>query len=267
MDENAREILAKQLKALKDAVTMTQLSKAIEEMLAFEKRLGKRTETELTAIKTAVDSAISRVQTIAKEESTEAKQEIMDSCDSMMNEMRLTHEAMMAECDGKMSSLVQPEDGEDGEKGEKGDKGDKGERGEKGEKGDTGPQGPAGRNGMPAPSRGIFLKVNGVKQGIVNELNIVGSGVSITNVNGLPTVTFTGGGAGSTTPIQESGTISNLTNIVTLSQTPVSGTFMLYINEAFVDPSRYSLVGLVVTMGSALDASYTGLRYTAIYQY
>lgn len=113
MEEDARQTLAKQLKAIKDAVTMTQLSKAIEAMLLFEKNLGKRTETELTAIKKAVDTAIERIQTIAQKESETSKQEIMDYCDNMMNEMRLTHESMMAECDQKMSEVKDGEDGMD----------------------------------------------------------------------------------------------------------------------------------------------------------
>lgn len=111
------------------------------------------------------------------------------------------------------------------------------------------------------------MQDEGIDLGLLKIINFTGAGVSVTRIGDTAIVSITGGGVGSTTPIQESGTISNLTNIVTLSQTPVSGTFMLYINEAFVDPSRYSLVGLVVTMGSALDASYSGLRYTAIYQY
>ena len=114
MNPEALQKLKEKLTAIDNAVTIEELKKAVEAMLSFSVKLQTKTETELTAIKTAVDSAISRIQTLAKEESTEAKQEIMDSCDSMMNEMRLTHEAMMAECDAKMSSLVQPEDGEDG---------------------------------------------------------------------------------------------------------------------------------------------------------
>lgn len=220
MPPEALQKLKEKLNAIDNAVTIEELKKAVEAMMQFSVKLQTKTETELVAIKTAVDSAISRIQELSKTEADEAKQEIIDSCDSMMNEMRLTHEAMMAECDEKMSSLVQPEDGENGEKGEKGDKGDKGDRGEKGEKGDTGPQGPAGRNGMPAPSRGIFLKINGVKQGIVNELNIVGSGVAITSVNGLPTVTITGG-SGTTAVETPTGTVNGTNLAFTVTQIPL----------------------------------------------
>lgn len=205
------------MQAIDEAVTLPELKKAVEAMLQFELRLRDKTEKELTAIKTAVETAIERVQTLAKQESDDSKQKIMDSCEEMMNKMMLEHEAMMAECDAKMSEM---KDGEDGMDGEKGEKGDKGEKGEKGEKGDPGPQGPPGRDGMPAPSRGIFLKINGVKQGIVSELNIVGSGVSITKVNGLPTVTITGG-SGTTAVETPTGTVDGSNTSFTVANTPL----------------------------------------------
>jgi hypothetical protein len=99
-------------------------------------------------------------------------------------------------------------------------------------------------------------------------LNFTGAGVSVSNVGNQTVIQITGGGVGSTTPMQESGTIADLTTIVTLGHTPYASTLMLYINEAFVDPSRYSVNGSnAIVMGTPLDASYTGLRYTAIYQY
>lgn len=115
MPPEALQKLKEKLTAIDNAVTIEELKKAVEAMLTFSVKLQTKTETELTAIKTAVDSAISRIQTLAKEESTEAKQEIMDSCDSMMNEMRLTHEAMMAECDAKMTGMKDGENGMDGQ--------------------------------------------------------------------------------------------------------------------------------------------------------
>lgn len=115
MPPEARQKLKDKLQAIDDAVTRQELSKAIEAMLVFEKNIGKRTEAELTAIKKSVDSAIERVQTLAQKESETSKQEIMDYCDNMMNEMRLTHESMMAECDAKMSEMKDGEDGMDGQ--------------------------------------------------------------------------------------------------------------------------------------------------------
>lgn len=85
----------------------------------------------------------------------------------------------------------------------------------------AGKDGKDGRNATVGPSRGIFLKVNGVKQGIVSELNIVGSGVSITNVNGLPTVTFTGGGSGSTAVETPTGTVDGTNLAFTVTQIPL----------------------------------------------
>jgi hypothetical protein len=42
-------------------------------------------------------------------------------------------------------------------------------------------------------TRGFALKVGGVKKGLVNEVNFTGSGVVHSLVNGLPTITITGG--------------------------------------------------------------------------
>ena len=120
MPPEALQKLKEKLNAIDNAVTIEELKKAIEAMMQFSVKLQTKTETELVAIKTAVDGAISRIQELSKTEADEAKQEIMDSCDSMMNEMRLTHEAMMAEATTKIDSLVQPKDGESGEDGKDG---------------------------------------------------------------------------------------------------------------------------------------------------
>lgn len=118
-------------------------------------------------------------------------------------------------------------------------------------------------------SRGVGILDEGVTvDPNAHWLNFTGAGVSISTVGNQTVISITGGGAGSSTPAQESGTIADLTTIVTLGNTPVADTLMLYINEAFVDPSRYTVNGSdAIVMNSALDGSYTGLRYTAIYQY
>lgn len=123
---------------------------------------------------------------------------------------------------------------------------------------------------MSRPSNNIYVEDEGIRINNGNPveiLNFTGSGVSVTYLNGRAIISIIGGGAGSSTPAQQDGVIVGLTNIVTLTNTPIANTLMLYINGEFISPSRYSLVGLVVTMGSALDASYSGLRYTVIYQY
>lgn len=298
MPPEALQKLKEKLTAIDNAVTMQELKKAVEAMLRFSVKLQTKTETELKTIAESVKTAISRIETLASNQTTEAKQELQDSCDSMMSDMRFQCEAMISEAQAKIDEVHDGEDGKDGMDADEekiiaevlaripedpeetpeevrdlletleGDerldassiKGlDKYDLALSELKNRPIPSGVAGR--------GVGVQDEGIDLGLLKIINFTGAGVSVTRIGDTAIVSITGGGVGSTTPIQESGTISNLTNIVTLSQTPVSGTFMLYINEAFVDPSRYSLVGLVVTMGSALDASYSGLRYTAIYQY
>jgi hypothetical protein len=60
---------------------------------------------------------------------------------------------------------------------------------------------PKGSTRVVAPSRGMFLYINGVKKGIVSNLNIIGSGgvtASYSKVNGQDTVTLTSAGGGLT---------------------------------------------------------------------
>ena len=122
-----------------------------------------------------------------------------------------------------------------------------------------------GSGGVADPN--IPVQDEGVSIGNVRILNFTGSGVSVTRIGDRAIVSITGGGVGSSTPAQQSGVIGGLTNIVTLTNTPITDTLMLYINEGFIDPSRYTLVGLTVTMNTALDSAFSGLRYTAVYQY
>lgn len=114
MPPEARQKLIQKMQAIDEAVTLPELKKAVEAMLQFELKLQNKTEKELAEIKTAVQTAIERVQNLSQKESEDAKQEIMDYCDGMMNEMRLTHESMMAECDKKMSEMKDGKDGMDG---------------------------------------------------------------------------------------------------------------------------------------------------------
>lgn len=114
MSPEALQKLKEKLTAIDNAVTIEELKKAVEAMLQFSVKLQTKTETELTSIKTAVDFAISRIQTLAKEESTEAKKELQDSCDSMMSDMRFQCESMISEAQQKIDTVKSGEDGKDG---------------------------------------------------------------------------------------------------------------------------------------------------------
>ena len=280
MPPEARQKLKDKLQAIEDAVTRQDLAKAIEAMLVFEKNLGKRTEAELTAIKKAVDSAIERIQTIAQKESETSKQEIMDYCDNMMNEMRLTHESMMAECDQKMSEVKDGEDGMDGLDADEEEIIAK-----------ILPQLPkpkepeltlkdkekledeieelrkkiANTRTAPfiGPSRGVFLYVNGQKKGIINSLNIEGDGVSTSIVNGLLTLTIAGGTGTMVDDETPTGTINGSNDTFILAHTPTVGSVKIYLNGARLRVGEdYTISGSTITFiippltGSILLADY-----------
>lgn len=140
----------------------------------------------------------------------------------------------------RLAEIRQPADGKDGKNGKDGARGPKGDKGDKGDS-IVGPQGPAGRDGRDGrdgkdvdpdtvqsidekledfeqrlnaqkpgngifigPSRGIFLYIDGVKKGLINNANLkAGTGVSLaySKVNGQDTITInaTGGGSGGVT--------------------------------------------------------------------
>lgn len=207
--------------------------------------------------------------------------------DELMSSVRFSHEAMIAEAQAKIDTVRDGIDGKDGKDGADGLDGKDGSPDTPEEvrdkletlQGEERLDASAIKN-LPsliekesAPFRGGIRGVEvfdeGITKGSFKFLNFTGAGVTVTRVGEYAVISISGGGPGSSTPSQESGTITNLTDIVTLAQTPIANTLLLYINEAFVDPSRYSLTGAgkTITMGSALDGSYSGLRYTAIYQY
>lgn len=101
------------MQAIDEAVTLPELKKAVEAMLQFEVKLQNKTETELFAIKNAVDSAIERIQTTVDEAIYNSEQKLASRVENTLNKVYLEHESMMAECDAKMEGMIQPEDGKD----------------------------------------------------------------------------------------------------------------------------------------------------------
>lgn len=104
---------------------------------------------------------------------------------------------------------------------------------------------------------------------LISKINFTGSGVSVTKVGDRVIVQITGGGGSSNIAVQESlsdQTIDGVNAVFTLDFTPVAGTLQLFLNEALVSPSRYSLVGNQITFNAAPDASYSGLPFDAFYE-
>lgn len=196
--------------------------------------------------------------------------------------------------------------GDKGEKGDKGDKGDRGDDGKNGENGKTGEKGKDGspdsalqirdkirslkdkeklsiddlkdvpdysrlvakaREGIQDPGVSIFENSDEVAA-LIRKINFSGTGVSVTKVGDQVLVQITGGGS-SNTAVQEtpSGAVDGVNTVYTLSHTPVAGTLQLFMNEGFVSPSRYVLVGNEITMTDPFDATLNGLPLDALYEY
>lgn len=114
MDKTREEQFAAMIKLLSESATKEEFLLLAKQLKEFVVSRDQKTEKELKSAISAFNSAIERIQTLAQKESETSKQEIMDYCDNMMNEMRLTHESMMAECDAKMAGMKDGEDGMDG---------------------------------------------------------------------------------------------------------------------------------------------------------
>jgi hypothetical protein len=238
MEPNAKlKKLEELLKIIDEGVTREEFTKATQSLVDFVKKNKETTVSELSAIKEALDSALERIKGEASQAGAMTKQEVTATVDEMMSRMMLEHEAMMAECDTKCLNHRDGIDGVDGEDGLDGADGKDGSpdtpeqvrdkleklRGEDRLSADA-------VKGLDAfivkevksggATRGFVLRVNGVKQGMVNELNIVGSGVAITTVNGLPTVTITGG-SGATAVETPTGTVDGNNTAFTVSNTPL----------------------------------------------
>lgn len=117
---------------------------------------------------------------------------------------------------------------------------------------------------------GIAIEGSGTEiAALISCINFTGSGVSVTKVGDRVVVQITGGGGATNIPVQESlsaQTIDGVNKIYNLTAVSVANTLQLFINEALVSPSRYSLVGSQITFGTALDASYSGLPFDAFYE-
>lgn len=113
MPPEALQKLKEKLTAIDNAVTMEELKKAVEAMLQFSVKLQTKTENELKTISESVKTAISRIETLASNQTTEAKQELQDSCDKMMSDMRFQCEAMISEAQAKIDGVKDGENGMD----------------------------------------------------------------------------------------------------------------------------------------------------------
>lgn len=239
MNPESLDKLKKKLQAIDEAVTMQELSQAIDALLTFAKKLETKTQADLESIAEYVKNALERVKNMADENYSKSEEKMLSKLENTLNQIYLEHESMMAECDKKMSEMKDGEDGEDADEELIVEK-----------------VIPLVLEQIPAPeipdysediddlkleikkvddkitnirtapifgpSRGVFLKVNGVKQGLVSELNIVGSGVAITKVNGLPTITITGGsGSGSTAVETPTGTVNGANTSFTVVNQPL----------------------------------------------
>ena len=238
MNPESLDKLKKKLQAIDEAVTMQELSQAIDALLTFAKKLETKTQADLDSITEYVKNALERVKNMADENYSKSEEKMLSKLENTLNKLYLEHESMMAECDKKMSEMKDGEDADEELIMEKmiplvlqqipepkiPDYPDYSEDiddlkleikkvDDKITNIRTAP--------IFGPSRGVFLKVNGVKQGLVSELNIVGSGVAITKVNGLPTITITGGGSGSTAVETPSGTVNGANTSFTVVNQPL----------------------------------------------
>lgn len=210
--------------------------KALKTLLEYVAKVKAKNAEELNAMRSELSSALANLQSSVTGTTSEATKTLVGKVEEALNRMTFEHEAMMAEAKAVIDEV---EDGLDGMDGKDGKDADEEEivknvlmripepeidlSGIEEKIGSLEKQ-IASKRTAPffGPSRGIFLDVNGVKQGITSNLNVVGSGVSITKVNGLPTITITGGtGSGSTAVETPTGAVNGSNASFTVAHEPL----------------------------------------------
>jgi molecular chaperone GrpE (heat shock protein) len=105
-----------------------------------------------------------------------------------------------------------------------------------------------------APSRGVFLFIDGLKKGIVSNLNIVGSGgvtASYSKVNGQDTLTLTASGNGVTVETP-TGTVNASNTVFTVTAEPK---WVVADGVTYYDGAGYTYAALTITMDVAPSAA------------
>ena len=251
------------------------LAKQVLEIVREDKRRNEKQRSEMEQrVSDYVSAAeLKAIEQVLEKESV-AKETIIKMAEDTLNRIRFEHEAMVSEAQKKMDGV---KNGKDGAPGKDAD-----------EEKIVGrvlarvpvPQYPkkevdaiyeeikkleerlskAKTGQFIGPSRGVFLKVNGVKQGITSELNLVGSGVAFTKVNGLPTVTITGG-SGATAVETPTGTVNGVNNDFTVANEPI---YIIVDGISKFETLHYTyLAGAITITDGASPTQYIRSVYSA----
>lgn len=258
------EKLKELMKLLDESLTRKEFETSFKQVLDFVKSHKENTAIELKAISESVKTAISRIETLASDNHAKTTESIAREAENRLNEVQFQCEAMMSEAQKKLDEVESGEDGEDGKDGKDGKTPTKEELLALIKplipKVKDGKDGKDGRTPIFSPSRGIQLKVNGVKQGMVSELNIVGSGVSITKVNGLPTVTITGG-SGATAVETPTGDVDGVNVTYTVANDPL---YIIVDGISKFETLHYTyLAGTITITDGAIPTQYIRSVFSA----
>lgn len=195
---------------LSDSLTKKDFEEAFSQVVEYVKKNGKQTEEDVKTLTQTVKTAISRIESTASDNYAKTEEKLTKEQESALNDIQFKIEALIAEAQQKLDEVKSGEDGDDADEEYviaevlkripptppvemEVTTEDKEELEKQIKELKDLISNISSTRSIGGTPRGIQLKVNGVKQGMVAELNIVGSGVAITNVNGLPTVTITGG--------------------------------------------------------------------------
>ena len=277
MPNDKAQKLKEIMNLLTDSLTRKDFEAAFAQVVEYVKKNGKQTEEDVKTLTQAVNSAISRIESTASENYAKTSEKLTGEAEKALNDVQFKVEALIAECQAKMDDMHDGEDGEDADEERvikevlkripptppvemevtSEDKEELEKQIEELKKQISIISSMRSIGGTP---RGIQLKVNGVKQGMVAELNIVGSGVAISNVNGLPTVTFTGG-SGATAVETPTGAVNGTNDTYTVAHEP------LYIIvdgvSKFVTLHYTYVAGTITVIDGAVPTQYIRSVYSA----
>lgn len=243
------------LTLLSDSLTKKDFEDAFVKVVEYVKGIDTKTSTELSAIKEAVNSAIARIEDTAKSNHADVSEQLTAKAEQAINDITFAKESFLAEAQAKLDAIRDGLDGEDADEEEIVERVlarvpapvvPEIDLSEVYEEIDDLKKKQENTRSAPfiGPSRGVFLHINGVKKGLINAIDIIGSGVAWSVVNGLATITITGGSGGSSvgTP---TGTVDGSNTVFTFANTP---TYIIVDGISKFATTHYTYVGTTLTI-------------------
>ena len=262
-------------KMVSDSLTKEDFVTSFENVVNYVKRIEKKTDADFTALKANLESLARKIQSDTTGDVETLKKDALGIVEIAVTNMMNDYADRVAVLDDKLAKVRDGEDGKDADEEVIVDKVlsripkplapyDDTEVREDIEElqVDVEELKKAHAEGknisvVQSPSRGIFVYIDGVKKGIISNMNLVpGTNMAIaySEVNGQPTLTFnaTGGGPGGISVETPTGLVNASNTTYTVSAEPL---WVVADGTTYYDGAGYTYAALSITMDIPPSAS------------